>query len=240
MAIFMCSYDRAARLVAEKLGPQVRPVRMTRGRALVAFSCYEYKKVMGIAPYNEIAAAIPVMVNAGFSPPVLPMVMDRFERFGYYIAAMPVTSRENQIRGNSIWGLPKVTQEIDIRKEGQDCVTTAFEEGGEEYLKIIVPMEGKPTDFDVTGNLYSRLDGRLLQSQTNFRASFKVIKHLKLMIQKGAAPDRTYLKIGDSPSAQLYKDLEIEPHPFQFRYAEGMSSCFDLPNLKAPAWVDAS
>lgn len=240
MAIFLCSYEKAAGLIAQKLGPGVRPVKMTRGRALLAFSCYEYKKVMGVAPYNEIAAAIPVMVNAGFSPPVLPMVADRFKRFGYYIAAMPVTSKENQIRGNKIWGLPKVTQEIDIRREGRDCVASAFEEDGREYLKVVIPMDGKPTDFDVTSNLYSRLDGRLLQSETNFRARFNVTKHMKMLFLKGATPDRKYLTIGDSPSADLYHDLEIEPHPFQFRYVEGMCSCFDLPNSNPPEWVTAS
>ena len=63
VAVFMCSYEKAAALIAEQLSPQIVPVRMTRGRALVAFSCYEYKNVMGVRPYNEIAIAIPVMVD---------------------------------------------------------------------------------------------------------------------------------------------------------------------------------
>lgn len=40
------------------------------------FSCYEYKNVMNLAPYNEIAMTIPIMVNAGFSPPLLPLIMN--------------------------------------------------------------------------------------------------------------------------------------------------------------------
>ncbi|MCK7515367.1 MAG: acetoacetate decarboxylase family protein [Desulfobacterales bacterium] len=115
----MCSYEKAAALIAEQLSPRIVPVRMTKGRALVAFSCYEYKNVMGVRPYNEIAIAIPVMVDPCCNVPVLPMVTDSFSRFGYYIAGMPVTSKENTIRGRTIWGLPKVTQDIDIYREDE-------------------------------------------------------------------------------------------------------------------------
>jgi hypothetical protein len=47
------------------LHPQIKPVRMPRGRALLAFSCYIYNQVMGVGPYNEIAMTIPVMVDPG-------------------------------------------------------------------------------------------------------------------------------------------------------------------------------
>ena len=53
---------------------------------------------------------------------------------------------------------------------------------------------------------------------------------MKLLFGTGVKPDREYIKIGDSPSAQPLRELEIDPHPFQLRYAKGMSSCFDLPN----------
>ena len=38
--------------------------------------------------------------------------------------------------------------------------------------------------------------------------------------------------IGDSPSAQVLKDLGIEEHPLQLRFAKHMNSSFDLPNPK--------
>ena len=183
---FYCSYEKAEKLVAEKLHPEIKPVRMTKGRSLIAFSCYEYKNVMGVAPYNEIAMAIPVMVNAKFSPPLLPMIMSSFKHFGYYIAGMPVTSYENQIRGNRIWGLPKVTQDIDIRKEGNDCVTTAYEENGKAYFTLRVPMDGTPQNFDVNQISTARLDGKVLQSETNFQAEFSVKKYMNQLFKKGA------------------------------------------------------
>ncbi|MCP4746280.1 MAG: acetoacetate decarboxylase family protein [Desulfobacteraceae bacterium] len=237
IGIFLCSYKKAQRLVSKTFGPKVKPVKMTRQRSLVAFSCYEYKNVMNVKPYNEIAMTIPVMVDSIVNIPLLPMIMDKmFKKFGYYVFSMPVTSKENQIRGNKLWGLPKLTQDIDIWEENGDCVTVAKKTSGEPYFKLRVPMTGSKTEFDVTSNLYSRLNGELLQSETNFKATFYVKKYMKLLFGKTQVPDRTYLVLGDTPSAQVLKDLEIEAHPFQLRYAKHMNSCFELPNadFKSP------
>ena len=236
MAIFLCSYNKTEKMLAKNLHHKIKPVKITRGRSIIAFSCYQYKNVMNVAPYNEIAMAIPIMVNGRFTPPLLPMVVGSFKHFGYYIAGMPVTSYENQLRGNNIWGLPKVTQEISIETSGSDCITTAYEVSGEPYITITVPTTGKATEFDERSNLYSKLNSKLLQSETNFKATFNVIKHMDLLFKKGAKPDREYIKIGDTESSRMLRDLEIEEHPFQFRYAEHMSSCFDLPNEETESW----
>lgn len=232
-AIFMCSYEKAAKLM---LHPSIKPVAMPRGRALVAFSCYEYRNVRGVAPYNEIAMTIPIMVDPKVNVPVLPMVLDRFPEFGFYVFSMPVTSLENQLRGLKIWGLPKVVQRITLEEHGGESVCVGYEEDDSRYFELRVPTIGTPTDFDVRSNLYSRLDDRLLQSETCFKGTFQVKKHMGLLLKKGVVPKTPSLILGDSPSAQVLKDLEIEEHPFQTRYCHSMSSCFDLPNpdFKAP------
>lgn len=227
IAIFLCSYEKAAALMPH---PVMKPVKVTRGRAPVVFSCYEYKRVLGVAPYNEIAMTLPVMVNPKCNVPILPLVTNLFPCFGYYVFSMPVTSLENQIRGLKLWGLPKVVQEIDIAEEGGDCVTTAREASGEPYFELRVPMEGAPTDFDVSSNLYSRLDDNLLQSRTCFQGRFNVTKYMGQLFKKNAPAGRPYLKLGDTPSGRVLKELELEEHPFQFRFAKSISSCFDLPN----------
>jgi 2-dehydropantoate 2-reductase len=239
MAVFMCSYEKAAALVAEQLSPRIVPVRMTAGRALVAFSCYEYKNVMGVRPYNEIAIAIPVMVEPSCNVPVLPMVTDKFSRFGYYIAGMPVTSRENTVRGRKIWGLPKVTQDIDIYREGEDTIVKAMDSDGDTYLSLRIPTDGTPTGFDVSSYLYTQLGGKLLRSRTDFKATFNVKKNMQLLFRKAEKPERPFIQLGGSSFAPLLKRLEIEETPFQTRYAEHMSACFDLPDTLAPEWVRA-
>jgi 2-dehydropantoate 2-reductase len=237
MAVFMCSYEKAAVLIAEQLSPKIVPVRMTKGRALVAFSCYEYKNVMGVRPYNEIAIAIPVMIDPGCNVPVLPMITDSFSRFGYYIAGMPVTSKENTIRGRTIWGLPKVTQDIDIYPEGSNCIIKAMDNKGDVYLSLKIPREGTPTEFDVSSFLYSQKEGRLLQNRTDFRATFNVKKNMQLLFKKDLKAEKPCIELGSTSFAPLLKGLEIEEIPFQTRYAEHMSACFDLPNAQAPEWV---
>lgn len=226
-AIFMCSYAKAEKMM---LHPRIKPVKMPKGRALVAFSCYEYKNVMNVPPYNEIAMTIPIMVDPGFNPPVLPMVLPIFKAFGYYVFSMPVTSLENQIRGRKIWGLPKVVQEIDLVEDGGDCVTTAKEEDGQTYITLRVPMSGSPTPFDVKSYLYSRRGNEFFQAETNFKATFNVTKHMNVLFKAGVKPDREYFKFGDTPCGRVLRELEIEEHPFQFRFAKHMTACFDIPN----------
>lgn len=238
MAVCFCNYEKAKEVVQKVLGPKVKPVSMGAGRSLVAFSNYEYKKVCGVRPYNEIAVAIPILVNSSFHPPILPMVMSSFSHFGYYIAHMPVTSYENTLRGHKIWGLPKVTQEINIYRDGNDCVTTAMEEDGTPYLTIRVPRNGQPTKFDETGYLYSRHEGILKRARTSFQATFAVTKNAKTLFYSNAKPDRTYIEIGNTKSAEMLNHLEIAPLPFQFRYAEHMNACFDLAESEMPPWAE--
>lgn len=222
IGIFTCSSKKAKEMMPH---PKMKPVILMPGKALVIFSCYEYKNVMGIPGYNEIAMTIPIMVDPKVNVPILPMVMDgAFKKFGYYVFSMPVTSYENQLRGLGIWGLPKVVEDIDIYDDNKNCVTVAMEDDGSKYFELRVPKCGKPTDFDVTSNLYSVLDNKLLQAETNFKAVFNVNKSSVI------ASNESWLKLYDTPRGRILKNLEIDEKPFQFRYAEHMTACFDLPN----------
>ena len=227
MAVFFCSYHKAKAMLPH---PAMEPVSMGKGRALLVFSCYEYRNVLGVAPYNEIAMTIPIMMKPGLSVPVLPMVLPVFRNFGYYCFSMPVTSLENKIRGRKIWGLPKVVEEIPIRREGGLCHIQSIDCENRSYFDLKIPTDGKEVKFDVASYLYSVNDNRLQQSQTNFRGDFKVTKYMGLLLKKGKAPDLDYLTLGEGPSAEVLRNLEIENHPFQFRYCSSMDSCFDLPN----------
>ncbi len=228
IGIFLCSYEKARELM---LHPSIKPVRMPRGRALVIFSCYVYRNVLGVPPYNEIAMTIPVLVKPRLDVPVLPMLVPIFKSFGYFVFSMPVTSLENQLRGRKIWGLPKVVQEIDVTETDTEMVTEAFEEGsGERYFRLRVPKAGKATRFDVASHLYSRLGDALLQSTTCFMGTFNVNKYPEVLWRRGKKASVPSLEIGDTSSGRLLQQLQIEEQPFQFRYAANMASCFDLPN----------
>jgi len=225
IAIFLCDAGRAEALLPH---PSMKPVSMPGGRAVVLFSCYQYRNVMNLAPYNEIAMTIPIMVGAGYTPPLLPLVMD-FQKKGYYVFSMPVTSLENQIRGARIWGLPKIVEEIEISTEGSHCITTARDDNGEIYFELSVPKEGSAKHFDETGYVYSMLDGELLKSRTIFKGDFKISTNPSLLWKKGRRAEMPALNLGSSSRADVLRDLQIEEVAFQFRYAESMNCCFDLP-----------
>jgi hypothetical protein len=225
--IFLCPWERAYSLMPH---PLMKPVRMPGGRAVVAFSCYVYRRVLGVAPYNEIAMTVPILVDPDVEVPVLPMLWPAFPGFGYHVFSMPVTSLENQVRGRRIWGLPKVVQEIDVDERDGDCVTRAFDDDGKPYFELRVPTTGTPTAFDQAAWLYTRLGDRCLRGRTAFQGTFQVRKRMDLLWHRHARPDRERLVLSASPAADVLRDLRIEPVPFQLRYAARMSSSFDLPD----------
>jgi len=228
LGIFLCDYDKAQKLLPNE---DMTPVRMPGNKALVTFSCYEYKNVLGVAPYNEIAMTIPIQIRPRLNPPILPILMEKqFSRFGYHVFHMPVTSLENQIRGIKIWGLPKVVDDIEIKIKDGTSETTATDADGNDYFKLKIPTSGNSTHFDVNSNLYSILDGEIKQSETCFKADFNVNKNMSRLWKSAVNQEEVALELGSGPYAEMLKYLDIDPIPFQTRYAADMNACFDLPN----------
>ncbi|MFB0920199.1 MAG: acetoacetate decarboxylase family protein [Oscillospiraceae bacterium] len=222
-AIFLCSYEEALKLMPHE---KIKPVRALKGRAVLAISCYEYKNVMGIPPYNEVALTIAVQADKTRNPVLLPLMFNNYS--GYYVFSMPVTSRENCIRGNTIWGLPKVTQEIDIDISGDEAVTVCREADGTEYFRLRVPKAGKLTKMDETTYLYTKLNGKILKARTDFKGDFAISKNMGVLLKPEKSPDKPFLTLSDTPCGKAIKKLKIDPTPLQLRYVEHMNSCFDF------------
>ncbi len=230
IGIFHCDYAAAKAMMPD---PSMEPVKMTKGRSLVIFSCYEYRNVMNVAPYNEIAMTIPVMSDNGMNVPVLSMLLgDKLKKFGYYVFNMPVTSLENRIRGRKIWGLPKDVEKIDIKQDGQLSTTKASADGEEPYFELTVPMNGSSQEFDVKSNLYSVLDSNRLTSVTQFKGLFNLTKNMGTIFKKTPNTNKGSLKIGKGPKADMLRALKIDGQAFQFRYSPSINACFDLAHKK--------
>ncbi len=235
VAIFLCSYNKAKELMPHK---NLLPVKMGGGRTLIIFSCYEYKNVHQVDCYNEIAMTIPVMANPVINIPILPMVMSSlFKKFGFYVFSMPVTSLENRIRGHKLWGLPKEVQDISFRNENGFHICTAKEETGEKYFELKVPVSGNATKFDEKGYLYSKLNGEMIRAQTCFTGKYNLNKYMSRLFSSKKS-NNIHLELGDTPSGRIIKNLELDNHPFQFRYAENVSSCFDLPDKQSRPFME--
>lgn len=226
MALFFCDYRAAVRLISD---PDLVPVKMPLNRSLVIFSCYEYRNVLGVRPYHEIAMTIPVLGRSRFHPPLLPVMLPHYPKMGYFVFSMPVTSLENQIRGTRIWGLPKVVQPVQIQTQQGYCKVIALNSSGQPYLELKIPTLGKPKNFSVKSHLYSRLDGKLLQSPTWFEGTFQVNQYLQTLLKKDLPWEDESLILGNGIEAEPLRELKISQHPFQFRYTPSMSSAFDLP-----------
>jgi hypothetical protein len=232
IAIFHCDYQAARAMMPV---PSVEPIKMLRGRSLVIFSCYEYRDVMNVAPYNEIAMTIPVITDGGTNIPVLSMLRgDKQKEFGYYVFGMPVTSLENRIRGRKIWGLPKDVERIDITTNDQYSNIKAALDGEAPYLELNIPMTGSPQTFDVKSNLYSVLENERLTSATQFKGTFNVTKNMSSLFRKSISADSATIKLGTGAKADRLRALEIEGQAFQFRHSNSMNACFDLAHTRVP------
>ncbi len=230
IAIFHCDYQAARAMMP---APGMQPVKMLRGRSLVIFSCYEYRNVMNVAPYNEIAMTIPVMTDGGTNIPVLSMLRgDKQKEFGYYVFGMPVTSLENRLRGRKIWGLPKDVERIDITTKGQYSNIRASLDGEAPYLELNIPTTGSPQAFDVKSNLYSILENERLTSTTQFKGTFDVTKHMGSLFSKSASADSATIKLGAGAKADMLRTLKIEGQAFQFRCSNSINACFDLAHTR--------
>ncbi len=220
------SADYAA--VAKKLPTdRLKPVSVGLGRTVVAFSSYEYRTVLGIPGYREVAIAVPVVPSQAFAPPLLPLLKSNWKGLGFYILSMPVTSLENRKRGRQIWGLAKDLERIDLEEEGPNMVTRVYDQGGQQYLRFSVATQGDAQTFQSTTDLYSVLDGEILTSRAQGVGDMQVTQQRTAMWGFGSG---ARLEIGTGPKADFLRELGIHPVPFETRYAPQVSSMFDLPH----------
>lgn len=224
--IFHCSFEAARDLLAEALGPEVLPPRMLGGRSIVAVSCYEYRKVLGVRPYNEIAIAIPLRLD-GKSGPLLLGAFASGPDSGYYIASMPVTSDENRQRGHHFWNLPKVTRRIDVLEHEGLCRFDSYGADGRIDISLSVPTAGKAKAMSVSSFLATRMDGKVVRNPTAFAGDFAVRVDAATVF--GARGGSQALTLGEGEASAVLRRLKAETRALQTRYAISMNSYFDLP-----------
>jgi hypothetical protein len=224
--IFHCSFDAALALLGEALGPGIMPPRMLGGRTIVAVSCYEYRKVRGVRPYNEIAIALPMRLDGKTGIPVLGAFAGGSDA-GYYIACMPVTSDENRMRGHHFWNLPKITRRIDIEEMDGLCRFDSFNEGGGLDISLAVPTGAKSRTLSVKSFLATKKEGRIQRNPTAFEGEFAVRVDASTLF--GRARPGTDLALGAGEASDILRRLSVEKRALQTRYVPSMNSFFDLP-----------
>src|SRR5262249_39657989 len=145
-----------------------------------------------------------------------------------YVAAMPVTSHENQLRGLRIWGLPKSVHPIELRQVGDDFVTTVESEEGAPLLSFSVPMRsGSLTPLMPTARLHSQLDGTWLHATAHYQGQTRMDRDDKVLL--GYQQGRSRLWINDATPWPWLQRLSIQPIPFVTQFATDVQSLLTLP-----------
>jgi hypothetical protein len=231
IAIFHCDWAAAAAMMP---GASMKPIKMLGGRSLLIVSLYEYRDAYNIPPYNEIGMMIPIMIDDSPQVPVLTMLLgDKLDKFGYHIIHMPVTSSENVIRGNQIWGLPKTLANVIIQRTPERISASVSEGNDAPYFEFDLPIRGSKKYYDVESNLYSVRDGARLQSPTAFIGDFVFYKNSTNLFK----PDhhsKPAITLGKGPFADMLRKLNIESSPFQTRFCDDFNACFDFPMAEQP------
>ncbi len=226
-AFFLCSYEKACEIMPHS---SLKPVKMSLNKSLVIISCYEYLYVKEIKPFNELGMVMPVLLNPKLNIPLLPIIASKlFKNIGYYIFDMPLTSLENKIRGDKIWGLTKHLKEIVYTDIDNFRVCEVFDPRGCPYLTLTVPLSGKMKSLSQSGNIFSIKDKKLLRSQFSMQGNFAINKSFK---EKPYDDGSKVLELGSSPSGDILRNLQLETKPFQTRYGVNINSSFSLPDQK--------
>lgn len=170
-ALHLASYE-AVRAVLPT--DDLFPVRWFDGRAVVEVAAFRYHEVSGtdltdgepgrtlmVSPYGEVGVS--ALVTRRPLPKGVPLLSPSMAGVGGFVLHLPVTTREARDGGVAIFGLPKFVADMDFT-ESPTARTVTVSEDGAEVLTLTVRPGGPVVAIRALLNLYSVLDGRLLET----------------------------------------------------------------------------
>ena len=133
-AIYTASTTRVKALLPL---PQMKPIELSPGKCLVAFTAFEYRET-DINPYNEFAIAFLVT----FDKPQIPFLTSALQmyqrRMTAYVWQLPVTTEIARVGGVELYGFPKFIADIEFEKEADRLACHLYENGNK-----ILSLRGK-------------------------------------------------------------------------------------------------
>ncbi|WP_442753673.1 acetoacetate decarboxylase family protein [Methylocystis sp. JAN1] len=199
LAHFPAPASAVRRLLPSKT---LAPVLIAPGTAILSVAAVEYRRIVGITPYNEVAIMVPVLHKPVFNIPALPLFFPRlFKSFGFFILNMPVNAEESRELGVKVWGYPRFLAEIEfdeidnvrrcrVRLEGKDFLTLDVQQ---------FPAKIQSVDFCI----YTVKDGRLLRHRAETEGLYGL----------SPFPGGAALAFGDHPLAQALRGLGVGKKP---------------------------
>ena len=130
-AIYTASTEKVRRLLPL---PDMHPVEVWGGRALVAFTAFEYRRT-DIDPYNEFSISFPITFRKKAIPGITLLGMMARRYFTAYVWQLPVTTERARKGGVEMYGYPKFLADITFATEN-DRLGCTLSEGRKKILTL--------------------------------------------------------------------------------------------------------
>jgi len=157
-----------ARRVAERLPPELAPVRLPTGRALVVLMLVEYVD-NPLGDYDEGVVGFAARPTAeGNRTGGLKALLRG--RVGMWVEHMPVSQAFTREAGETIWGYPKTLDALEITRDGDRAALT-WDTDGERVLRLDIRAGGRRDAPSVPGTTYTVKGGVVHRTALVTRAS---------------------------------------------------------------------
>jgi hypothetical protein len=220
MAHFPAPAAGLRRLLPSK---KLKPALLAPGTGILSVMTMEYRQTADVEPYNEVAIMVPVMYDPLINPPGLPLLFhQRFERFGFYIHHLPVTTQEAFDYGVEIWGYPKFVAEITFDEDDRERRCHWRSDGRHVLTLTVSRRAGKPRTMYSTN--YTVKDGQLLKTPLKMQMECAISRF------RGGAS----LVLGDHLIADELRALNPGQKPAEVYYAPSMQSMLYPASKRLP------
>jgi len=214
-AIYTASTDQVRKLLPL---PDMHPVEIWPGRALVAFTAFEYRS-SDIDPYNEFSISFVVSFGKKTLPGVSVLAMMAKRYFTAYVWQLPVTTERARKGGVDIFGYPKFIGDIVFARE-TDALTCSLSQGGKNIL-VLKGRKLKTAPEKVSRfKTYSVKDGVPLVANIYMNP---------LEFGKSASPQAVELTLGTHEIAEKLKAINLSAKPVFFQYMPLMEAILYWP-----------
>jgi hypothetical protein len=208
------TFTASTEKVREKLPTRkLKPVEVKPGTTTLTVMAMQYRRIDGLAPYNEMGTFAPVVYEAGDEVP---------GKQGIYCFHMPVTTERARYGGVAGYGFPKFIADIVFSDLG-DALSCMLWADGKDILTLSVKkIETKEVTRD--SYIFTRKGKQLvytLSQQTSLIGASR---------EAGGAS----LKLGDHRVAKDIRDMEIGQTPLEYSYMPKMQSLLHKPGERLP------
>ncbi len=187
----------------------MHPMELAPGRALVAFTAFEYRKT-DIDPYNELAISFPIT----YAKKPIPFVSAGLQMvrrcMSAYVWQLPVTTEIARQGGVDMYGYPKFIADIEFQKDS-DTLTCDLSENGQKILSVkgsVLPTKPQKVSRYIT---YSVIDEIVLRTNVFINP----VQYAQTTSRRAAR-----IELGTTHAiCTTLKELDLSPHPVAYQYS---------------------